>query len=240
MNKKIVFSIMLLLSTNSHVFYAAEEKESSQDAASIKLELTRLRAEQEATYLAALIAFNAICEKESKEFEALATTQKELAAAIARKEILKTKRTNSEGLYTAQVAALNKEIEALTQKINALQQALTESQANYTAAEATYKQQRNQLNKEIQKLRREESKTLNTIIQHQSETAQAQAAALAAGIELNNTKAKRLKLKGGPSWTATFGLATDTDKPVDLTGIKGYFPKKAVALPGAHESQQNS
>ncbi len=239
MNKKIVFSIMLLLSTTSHVFRAAEGGP-AQDFAALKLELTRLRAEQEAAYLAELKGFIATCKDENKELEALAATQKELAAAIAEKETLKTNRKNSEGLYTAQVAALNKEIEALTQKINTLQQALTESQANYETEEATYKQKRNKLNKETLRWRKEESRCLELIAELQVKTTQAQAAVIAAGAQLNATKAERLKLKGGLSWTATFGLATDTDKAVDLSTIESYSPKRAVALPGAHESQQNS
>ena len=238
MNKKIVFSIIFLLSTAPKNFYAAEVTGAKKQ--DLKLALTLLRAEQEATYLAALIDFNAKCEKEKKELEALAEIQKELTAAIAQKEILKANRTNSEQLNTTQVAALNKEIDALTQRIKTLQADLAQSQANYEAQEAKYKQERNKQNREITSRRKGESTCLEEIKRRQEETARAQAAVIAAGRKLNETKAARLEAKGGWSWTATFGLATDTDKPVDLSDIEAYSPKKVLALPGAHASQSDS
>ncbi|NBP14963.1 hypothetical protein EBU95_11275, partial [bacterium] len=134
MNKKIVFSIIFLLSTAPKNFYAAEVTGAKKQDS--KLELTLLRAEQEATYLAALIDFNAKCEKEKKELEALAEIQKELAAAIAEKEKIQDHRETSKQLNTTQVAALNTEIDALTQRINTLQADLAQSQANYEAQEA--------------------------------------------------------------------------------------------------------
>ncbi|NBO99519.1 MAG: hypothetical protein EBU90_05230 [Proteobacteria bacterium] len=231
MNKKIVFSIIFLLSTAPKNFYAAEKT---------KLELTHRRAQQEAKYLAELMLFNEECEKEKKELEALAAIQEELAEAIAEKEILKGNRTNSEQLNTTQVAALNKEIEALTQRIKTLQEDLAQSQANYEAQEAKYKRARNLQNKEIQRLRKAENTILNRIKEIQTATTTAQAAVIAAVGELNETKAARLKLKGGPSWTATFRLATDTDEPVDPTSIQKYSPRQALALPGAHASQSDS
>jgi exonuclease VII small subunit len=243
MNKKIVFSILLLLSATPAVFYAAEaEKETVAVLTGTELDdellrLAKLRDEQ-------ITNFKTLQATLTQEAMNLESAIQSLEEAFSNKTATSTLLQQAQAKLTETTKFHTHEISCLNKQIKDLQKIRKEKKERYTIEHTQQTTEIANLEEQITNLRR---KVISLKISCDSQATIAESARIAvlqSGSEVNETKAARAKIKPltlkrlftAAARTATAGMLLPEDADHELpmeefeTAISVRYQLEALSL----------